>query len=56
MSIVKNSLTLHNIIDMVKNEHREIWYVSRSGTVKLFNILSELALPSPSGKHRPSGR
>ena len=29
---------------MVKREHREIWYVSRIGTVKRFNILSELAL------------
>lgn len=43
MTRVENSLSLNDIIASVKLDNREIWYVSRTGTVKRFTILTKLA-------------
>ncbi len=42
MALVKNSLTLDNIIIHVKNNKRHIWLVTRSGTIKKIFIKSKL--------------
>ena len=43
MALVNNSLTLDNIIILVKNNKRDFWFVTRSGTVKKLFISTELA-------------
>jgi len=42
MALVRNSLTLDNIVVGVKNDIRTIWFVSRNGTVKKIFIKSDM--------------
>ncbi len=42
MALVKNSLTLDNIIIGVKHNRNIVWYVSRNGTVKKIKIVSKM--------------